>query len=101
MIGVMPPNFLPDGYGELWVPYPWGVPANSLRVNVDPRPIRDSDYLDVWARLKPGVRLTVTEGSRPVAHGEVYGVRMVEWDQLPIPFSPETTNFRPGQKTAS
>ena len=55
----------------------------------------------VAARLKPGVRLTVTEGPRPVAHGEVYGVRMVESDQLPVPFSPERTNFRPGQKTAS
>jgi putative ABC transport system permease protein len=60
VIGVMPPNFSPDGYGELWVPSPWGVPANSLRVDVDPRPIRDSDYLDVWARLKPGVTLEKT-----------------------------------------
>lgn len=60
VIGVMPPNFSPDGYGELWVPSPWGVPASSLRVNVDPRPIRDSDYLDVWARLKPGVTLEKT-----------------------------------------
>jgi putative ABC transport system permease protein len=57
VIGVMPPNFSPDGYGELWVPSPWGVPASPLRVNVDPRAIRDSDYLDVWARLKPGVTL--------------------------------------------
>src|SRR5450631_3627870 len=57
VVGVMPPNFSPDGYGELWLPSPWGVPANSLRVNVDPRPIRDSNYLDVWARLKPGVTL--------------------------------------------
>jgi len=57
VVGVMPPNFSPDGYGELWLPSPWGVPANSLRVNVDPRPIRDSNYLDVWARLKPGVTI--------------------------------------------
>lgn len=61
VVGVMPPNYSPDGYGELWVPSPWGVPANSLRLNVDPRPIRDSNYLDVWARLNPGVTL---EGAR-------------------------------------
>ncbi len=57
VIGVMPPNFSPDGYGELWIPSAWGVPTNSVRANVDPRPIRDSTYLDVWARLKPGVTL--------------------------------------------
>ncbi|HEY2138898.1 MAG TPA: ABC transporter permease, partial [Chthoniobacterales bacterium] len=57
VIGVMPANFSPDNYGELWIPSPWGVPPNTVRANVDPRPIRDSDYLDVWARLKPGVSL--------------------------------------------
>jgi putative ABC transport system permease protein len=57
VIGVMPPNYLPDGYGELWVPSAFGVPTNSLRPNVDPHPIRSSNYLDVFARLKPGVTL--------------------------------------------
>ena len=57
VVGVMPSNFAPDGYGEVWVPSPWGVPANSLRPQVDPRQLRDSNYLDVWARLKPGVTL--------------------------------------------
>ncbi|HMJ05202.1 MAG TPA: ABC transporter permease, partial [Chthoniobacterales bacterium] len=57
VVGVMPASFSPDGYGELWLPSPWGVPPSSLHVNVDPRPIRDSNYLDVWARLKPGVTL--------------------------------------------
>jgi len=57
VIGVMPPNFSPDGYGELWIPSPWGVPANVLRATTDPRLSRDSSYLDVWARLKPGVTL--------------------------------------------
>ncbi|HEX8897633.1 MAG TPA: ABC transporter permease, partial [Chthoniobacterales bacterium] len=57
VVGVMPPNFQPDGYGELWVPSPFGVPTNSLRPNVDPRPIRSSTYLVVFARLKPGVTL--------------------------------------------
>ena len=57
VVGVMPANFSPDGYGELWVPSPWGVPANTLRPHIDPRALRDSQYLDVWGRLKPGVSL--------------------------------------------
>lgn len=57
VVGVMPPNFIPDGYGELWVPSQFGIPTNSIRPNVDPRPIRNSNYLDVFARLKPGVTL--------------------------------------------
>ncbi|HZE13041.1 MAG TPA: ABC transporter permease, partial [Chthoniobacterales bacterium] len=57
VIGVMPPNYQPDGYGELWVPSAFRVPTNVLRPTVDPRPIRDSNYLDIYARLKPGVTL--------------------------------------------
>ncbi|HEY8834228.1 MAG TPA: ABC transporter permease [Chthoniobacterales bacterium] len=57
VVGVMPPNYQPDGYGELWVPSAFGIPTNSIRPNVDPRPIRGSNYLDVWGRLKPGVTL--------------------------------------------
>jgi putative ABC transport system permease protein len=57
VVGVMPPNFLPDGYGELWLPSQWGIPANVLRPNENPRSSRDSHYLDAWARLKPGVTL--------------------------------------------
>src|SRR3954453_17735583 len=57
VVGVMPPNYQPDGYGELWVPSAFGIPPNSIRPNVDPRPIRSSNYLDVYARLKPGVAL--------------------------------------------
>src|SRR3954466_5036702 len=57
VVGVMPANFQPDGYGELWVPSAFGIPTNSIRPNVDPRPIRSSNYLDVYARLKPGVTL--------------------------------------------
>ncbi len=60
VVGVMPPNFQPDGYGELWVPSAFGVPTNILRPNIDPRPIRDSNYLDVFGRLKPGVTLEKT-----------------------------------------
>src|SRR5436190_13356261 len=57
VVGVMPPNYIPDGYGELWVPSAFGVPTNSIRPNVDPRPVRSSNYLDVFARLKPGLTL--------------------------------------------
>ncbi|MFZ1219089.1 MAG: ABC transporter permease, partial [Chthoniobacterales bacterium] len=57
VVGVMPPNYQPDGYGELWIPSAFGVPTNTIRPNTDPRPIRGSNYLDVYARLKPGVTL--------------------------------------------
>lgn len=57
IIGVMPANFSPDGYAELWVASPWGIPSHTLRPTQDPRELRDSNYLDVWARLKPGVTL--------------------------------------------
>lgn len=55
VVGVMPPNFSPDDYGELWVTSPWGVPTHPLAPEKDPRRFRDRNYLNVWARLKPGV----------------------------------------------
>lgn len=55
VVGVMPPNFSPDDYGELWVTSPWGVPTHPLAPEKDPRRFRDRNYLDVRARLKPGV----------------------------------------------
>jgi putative ABC transport system permease protein len=55
VVGVMPPNFSPDEYGELWIPSPWGVPIHPLAPDKDPRQFRNRNYLDVWARLKPGV----------------------------------------------
>ncbi|HSZ63995.1 MAG TPA: ABC transporter permease [Terriglobales bacterium] len=55
VVGVMPPNYSPDDYGELWVPSPWSVPTHPLVPDKDPRAFRDRKYLDVWARLKPGV----------------------------------------------
>jgi putative ABC transport system permease protein len=57
VIGVMPASFNPDEYGELWLPSHWAVPAHPLRPNEDPRPNRDTHYLDAWARLKSGVSL--------------------------------------------
>ncbi|MBV9009132.1 MAG: ABC transporter permease [Verrucomicrobia bacterium] len=58
VVGVMPADFSPDDYAELWIPSRWGVPPNSIRPDVDPRAVRDSTYLDVWGRLKPGIRVT-------------------------------------------
>ena len=55
VVGVMPPNFSPNEYGELWLPSPWGVPTHPLVPDKDPRQFRDRNYLAVWARLKPGV----------------------------------------------
>jgi putative ABC transport system permease protein len=55
VVGVMPPNFGPDNYGELWQPSRFGVPSHPLRPNDDPRSFRDSQYLNAWGRLKPGV----------------------------------------------
>ena len=55
VVGVMPPDFSPDEYGELWLPSPWGVPIHPLAPDKDPRQFRNRNYLDVWARLKPGV----------------------------------------------
>ena len=57
VIGVMPSTFMPDDYGEVWIPSPFGVPTHALRPLIDPRPLRDSNYLDAWAKLKPGVTL--------------------------------------------
>ncbi|MFZ3343168.1 MAG: ABC transporter permease [Terriglobales bacterium] len=57
VVGVMPPNFSPDEYGELWLPSPWGVPTHPLVPDTDPRQFRDRNYLDVWARVKPEVTM--------------------------------------------
>lgn len=59
VVGVMPRNFSPDEYGELWLPSPWGVPTHPLAPDRDPRQFRDRNYLEVWARLKPGVTMPV------------------------------------------
>jgi putative ABC transport system permease protein len=57
VIGVMPATFSPDDYGEMWVPSPWDIPTHQLLPNENPRGFRDRSYLQVWARLKPGVDL--------------------------------------------
>ncbi len=55
VVGVMPPGFDPDNYGELWQPSPYDVPVHPLAPNDNPRLLRDRSYLDCWARLQPGV----------------------------------------------
>jgi putative ABC transport system permease protein len=57
IVGVMPASFTPDDYGELWTTSPYGVPTHALRPLIDPRTLRDSNYLDAWGKLKPGVTL--------------------------------------------
>jgi len=70
VVGVMPTGFNPDNFGELWLPSRFGVPAHPLHPEEDPRPIRDSHFLDVWARLKPGVTLAQARGDMDtVAYG--------------------------------
>ena len=54
VIGVMPPGFTPDDYGELWQPSPYDVPVHPLTPNENPRLMRNQSYLDTWARLRAG-----------------------------------------------
>jgi putative ABC transport system permease protein len=57
VVGVMPANFAPDDYGQLWMPSQWDVPPYPLAPEKDPRSLRDSNYFEAWARLKPGVTI--------------------------------------------
>ena len=57
VVGVMPANFAPDDYGELWMSSRWDVPPYPFTPDKDPRSLRDSNYFDAWARLKPEVTL--------------------------------------------
>jgi putative ABC transport system permease protein len=56
VVGVMPPEFqYPDTDSELWAASRDIVPATYLPENPDPTTIRSLHYLNVIARLKPGV----------------------------------------------
>src|SRR4029077_16579308 len=61
VVGVMPPGFSPDNYGELWQPSPYDVPVHPLTPNENPRLMRNRSYLNAWARLRPGVTLAQAE----------------------------------------
>src|SRR5208337_1654545 len=64
VIGVMPPNFSPDEYGELWLPSPWGVPTHPLVSDKDPRQFRDRNYLAVGAVEARSDRAAGPRGTR-------------------------------------
>jgi len=57
VVGVMPRNFSPDDYGEIWLPSAWDIPPHPLALDKDPRQMRDRNYLDVWGRRKTDVSL--------------------------------------------
>jgi len=57
VVGVMPHQFSPEQYAELWLPSRWDVPSHPLAASRDPRQFRDRNYLQVWARLKPHITL--------------------------------------------
>ena len=57
IIGVMPGGFRFPAETDLWIPPQHVVPEHVLRPSVDMSASRDSHYLNVIARLKPGVTL--------------------------------------------
>jgi putative ABC transport system permease protein len=62
VVGVMPANFAPDNYGELWVPSPWDVPPHPLSPTEDPRQLRDRNYFEGMGT--PQTRRDVGTGAR-------------------------------------
>jgi predicted permease len=68
VVGVMPPAFsYPDADTELWATPRSAVPEVARVGNVDPATLRSLHYLNVIARLKPGV-------TREQAHSEMEGI---------------------------
>jgi putative ABC transport system permease protein len=55
VVGVMPPSFKLNPSTEIWLNPRQGVPDYQMNYRGDVREIRESHYLRVLARLKPGV----------------------------------------------
>jgi putative ABC transport system permease protein len=88
VVGVMPPDFSPDDYGELWLPSPWGVPTHPLVPDKDPRQFRDRNYLEVWARLKPGVTMRQARADLDVIGRRLENQYPNSNDQVGVSFLP-------------
>jgi putative ABC transport system permease protein len=67
VLGVMPPGFAHPPDAELWLRARHDLPEIPIAVAVDPRTVRDSRYLDVVGRLRPG-------GSLDAARAEMDGI---------------------------
>ena len=68
VVGVMPPAFnYPDTDAEMWVTPRHAVPEVARVGNVDPATLRALHYLNVIARLKPGI-------TREQAQAEMEGI---------------------------
>jgi predicted permease len=57
IVGIMPPAFAYPRETELWLGARHDVPEVPIAPETDPRPIRDSRYLGVLARLRSGASL--------------------------------------------
>ncbi len=55
--GVMPAEFALPVNADIWVSCRWTVPEFPLKPDVNPAELRGASYLDVYARLRPGVTL--------------------------------------------
>ncbi len=87
VVGVMPPNFSPDDYGELWVTSPWGVPTHPLAPEKDPRRFRDRNYLERLGALETGSHYAggprATRYHRPTSGERVSGFEREGRSELP------------------
>ena len=85
VVGVMPDTFqYPDTDSEMWVASRGVVPEISLPGNPDPATLRSLHYLNVIARLKPGV-------TREQAHAEMESVAGRLEQQYPTENTGHTT----------
>lgn len=57
IVGVMPKGFQFPAESDLWLSSRFAVPEHPLKPQVDQSTVRDSHYLEVIGRLRPGVTL--------------------------------------------